>query len=78
MTACSYPPEEVEQVIETAPTEPTSRNVNYEKIVITEVTQSMCFYGQKASKQDELEELTNKLRDHFGSTPPTAGAYKRN
>ena len=37
----------------------------------------MCFYGQKANKQDALEDLTSKLRDHFASSPPTAGAYKR-
>ena len=45
--------------------------------MITEVTQTLCFYGQKANKQDELEDLTNKLREYFAATPPTAGAYKR-
>lgn len=70
------PPKEVEPVVESTPAEPTARNVNYEKIVITEVTQTLCFYGQKANKQDALEDLTSKLRDHFASSPPTAGAYK--
>ena len=41
------------------------------------MTQTLCFYGQKANKQDELEDLTNKLREYFAATPPTAGAYKR-
>ena len=45
--------------------------------MITEVTQTLCFYGQKANQQDDLEELTSKMRDHFAATPPTAGAYKR-
>lgn len=66
-----------EEIIQsTTPQEPTSRNVNYKKIVITEVTQTLCFYGQMIDKQDELEKLTNNMREHFKSNQPTAGTYK--
>lgn len=69
------PPKEEEFVPET-PSEPTARNVNYEKIVITEVTQTLCFYGQLLANQEALETLTTQMREHFANNTPTAGSYK--
>jgi staphylococcal nuclease domain-containing protein 1 len=69
------PPKEEEYVPET-PSAPTARNVNYEKIVITEVTPTLCFYGQLLSNQEALESLTTEMREHFASNAPTAGSYK--
>lgn len=56
------------------------RKVNYEKIIVTEVTNELHFYAQHADHGGKLEALSAKLRSDFQSNPPTTGAYtpKRN
>ena len=57
--------------------QPSDRKVDFKKIQITEVTQTLCFYGQMVDQQPKLEKLTEEMRAHFSATPPTPGSYKR-
>lgn len=70
------PPKEEKIVRSNGVVEVTNRVMNLRKIVITEVTNNMCFYGQYADSMQKLEDLTAKMRGHFAENEPTAGAYK--
>jgi len=71
------PPKEEKVVLTNGKsTEVQSRTVNLKKIVITEVTNNMCFYGQYVENCQKLEELTGDMRRHFAENEPTPGTYK--
>jgi len=55
--------------------EPQERVVNHKKIVITEVTPDLHFYGQLVENGPKLEQLTVQLRNELESRPPVPGAY---
>lgn len=56
------------------------RKVNYEKVVVTEVTPELHFFVQHSDQGAKLEALMSKLRQEFQTSPPLPGAYtaKRN
>ncbi|KAJ8938451.1 hypothetical protein NQ314_011487 [Rhamnusium bicolor] len=54
---------------------PTERQVNYEDVVVTEVTPEGNFYVQKISEGPKAEDLFAKLRQEFQANPPLPGAY---
>lgn len=56
------------------------RKVNYEEIVVTEITADLHFYAQHTDKGANLESLMGKLRQEFQVSPPLPGGYtpKRN
>jgi staphylococcal nuclease domain-containing protein 1 len=55
--------------------EPQERTVNHKKIVITEVTNDLHFYGQLIENGQKLEQLSTQLRNELESRPPVPGAY---
>jgi len=55
--------------------EPQERVVNHKKIVITEITPDLHFYGQLVENGPKLEQLTVQLRSELESRPPVPGAY---
>lgn len=56
------------------------RKVNYERVLITEVTPELHFFAQHSDQGAQLESLTSKLRKELQLSPPLTGAYtpKRN
>lgn len=59
---------------------PVERKVNFENVIVTEVTPELTFYAQSVENGPKLEALMAKLHADFQSNPPIAGAYtpKRN
>jgi staphylococcal nuclease domain-containing protein 1 len=55
--------------------EPQERVVNQKKIVITEITNELHFYGQLVENGPKLEQLTTQLRAELESRPPVPGSY---
>ncbi len=55
--------------------EPQERVVAQKKIVVTEVTNELHFYGQLVENGPKLEQLTVQLRSELASRPPIPGAY---
>jgi len=51
------------------------RKVNYQTVVITEVTDDLHIYGQSVDEGPKLEGLMTQLREEFTRSPPLAGAY---
>lgn len=45
------------------------------KLVITEITSDLHFYGQLVESGPKLEQLMNQLRTEFETRPPIPGAY---
>ncbi|KAG5893662.1 hypothetical protein JTB14_028816 [Gonioctena quinquepunctata] len=54
---------------------PTERKVNFEEVVVTEVTPEGSFYVQKISEGPKAEALFAKLRQEFQANPPLPGAF---
>jgi len=50
--------------------------VNYEKVLVTELTDEGKVYGCSVSDGPALEKLMDNLREEFSSNPPLAGAYQ--
>lgn len=68
--------EQVEEKVEEDKEEKTTeRKVNYEAVVITEVTADIHFFAQHTDQGAKLENLMSKLRQEFQSNPPITGAY---
>lgn len=64
------------EVLETVEkNEPTERVVVQKKIVITEITPELHFYGQLVENGPKLEQLMDQLRTELESRPPVQGAY---
>jgi staphylococcal nuclease domain-containing protein 1 len=55
--------------------EPQERVVNQKKIVITEITNELHFYGQLVENGAKLEQLTIQLRAELEARPPVPGSY---
>ncbi len=55
--------------------EPQERVVVHKKIIITEVTNDLHFYGQLIENGPKLEQLTNQLRAELEARPPIPGSY---
>lgn len=66
--------QEEEQRIEEDRVNP-DRKVNYEEVVVTEVTPNATFYAQNYQHGSKAEALTAKLRQEFQANPPLSGAY---
>lgn len=56
------------------------RKVNYETVIVTEITPELTFFAQSVDAATKLDNLMAKLRTEFESNPPIAGTYtpKRN
>ncbi|XP_028130612.1 staphylococcal nuclease domain-containing protein 1 [Diabrotica virgifera virgifera] len=54
---------------------PVERQVNFEEVVVTEVTPEGSFYIQKISEGPKAEALFAKLRQEFQANPPLPGAF---
>jgi staphylococcal nuclease domain-containing protein 1 len=56
------------------------RKVNYEDVVVTEVTDDGKIYAQSVADGPAVEKLMDNLREEFTTNPPLSGAYqpKRN
>jgi len=52
------------------------RKVNYEKVLVSEVTDEGKVYGCSVSDGPALEKLMDNLREEFTANPPLAGAYQ--
>ncbi|KAH8252203.1 hypothetical protein KR026_012487 [Drosophila bipectinata] len=51
------------------------RKVNYENVIVTEITETLTFFAQSVENGSKLETLMSKLHADFQSNPPIAGAY---
>ena len=51
------------------------RKVNYESVVVTEVTPEGRVFAQTVSEGPKLEALMKEIRAEFQTNPPLAGAY---
>jgi len=65
---------EEEQKIEEDRSNP-DRAVNYEEVVITEITREGTFFAQNYQNGPKAEALNTKLRQDFQANPPLPGAY---
>ncbi|XP_056643670.1 staphylococcal nuclease domain-containing protein 1 [Diorhabda sublineata] len=54
---------------------PIERQINFEEVVVTEVTPEGNFYVQRISEGPKVEALFAKLRQEFEANPPLPGAY---
>jgi len=52
------------------------RKVNYEDVVVTEVTDDAKIYAQHVSDGPAVEKLMDSLREEFTANPPLSGAYQ--
>lgn len=55
--------------------EPTERVVVLKKLVVTEITDDLHFYGQLVENGSKLEQLMTQLRAEIEARPPVPGAY---
>ena len=67
--------EEKKVIEEVEKNEPQERVVNLKKIVITEVTSEMHFFGQLVESGPKLEQLSSQLRAELEARPPIPGSY---
>jgi len=51
------------------------RKVNYENVIVTEITETLTFFAQSVENGSKLESLMSKLHADFQSNPPIAGSY---
>lgn len=49
--------------------------MNYEEVVVTEVTNEGTFFVQKVADGPKAESLLAKLRQEFEANPPLPGSY---
>jgi len=68
--------QEAEQEQEEAKTLNEDRKVNYEKVLISEVTDEGKVYACHAKDGPALEQLMDSIREEFNNNPPLAGAYQ--
>lgn len=53
----------------------TERKIEYQKVLVIEVTPELHFYAQLVEQGPKLEQLMSKIRQEFTANPPLAGAY---
>jgi staphylococcal nuclease domain-containing protein 1 len=51
------------------------RKVNYEKVVVTEITAEGNVFAQHVDQGPKLEQLMKEIRQEFSTSPPLGGAY---
>ncbi|CAH1129973.1 unnamed protein product [Ceutorhynchus assimilis] len=71
----NYVEEEPQEKVVEEERVPTERKVNYEEVVVTEVTNEGTFFVQKVADGPKAESLLAKLRQEFEANPPLPGAY---
>ncbi|XP_050292881.1 staphylococcal nuclease domain-containing protein 1 isoform X2 [Anthonomus grandis grandis] len=71
----NYVEEAPQQVNVEEEKQPVERKVNYEEVVVTEVTNEGTFFVQRISEGPKAEALFAKLRQEFDANPPLPGAY---
>ncbi|CAH1997114.1 unnamed protein product [Acanthoscelides obtectus] len=54
---------------------PTDRQINYEEVVVTEITPEAHFYAQLVQDGAKAEALSAKLRQEFDANPPLPCSY---
>lgn len=54
---------------------PAERKIDYQEIVVSEVTDDLHVYTQKVDQKAALESLLTRLRQEIAANPPLAGAY---
>lgn len=52
------------------------RKIDYQEVVLSEVTEDLHFYTQSVDQRSMLENLLLQLRQELASNPPLPGAYK--
>jgi len=52
------------------------RKIDYQKVVISEVTEELHFYAQFVDQGSLLENMLLQLRQELAANPPLPGAYK--
>lgn len=57
------------------PLQNPERLLNYEEVIVTEITTEGTFYAQSCQQGPKAEELIAKLRQEFQVNPPLPGAY---
>ncbi|XP_058791125.1 staphylococcal nuclease domain-containing protein 1 [Phymastichus coffea] len=65
-------PEEKREETERAPAE---RKIDYQEIVVSEITDELHVYTQRVDQKATLEGLLARLRQEIETNPPLAGAY---
>ncbi|BFZ25083.1 hypothetical protein BsWGS_28122 [Bradybaena similaris] len=55
--------------------EPVERKINYNKVIVTEVTDNLTFFAQNVDNGSVLEKLMDDLRQEMESNPPLPGAF---
>jgi len=68
--------QEAEQEVDEAKVLNEDRKVNYEKVMISEVTDEGKVYGCHTKDGPALEKLMDNIREEFTANPPLAGAYQ--
>ena len=56
--------------------EVVERKIDYQEVVISEVTEDLHFYVQNVDQRSMLENLVSQLRQELSANPPLPGAYK--
>lgn len=54
---------------------PAERKINYETVIVTEVTPELTFFAQSVENGPKLEAMMAKLHADFQTNPPIAGTY---
>ncbi|XP_066257957.1 staphylococcal nuclease domain-containing protein 1 isoform X2 [Euwallacea similis] len=54
---------------------PVNRKINYEEVMVTEVTNEGTFFVQRVAEGPKAEALIAKLQQEFEANPPLPGAY---
>jgi staphylococcal nuclease domain-containing protein 1 len=67
--------EENEEEKKTEEDRVTERKIEYQKVLVIEVTPELHFYAQLVEQGPKLEQLMAKMRQEFAANPPLAGAY---
>ncbi|KAJ8666951.1 hypothetical protein QAD02_008613 [Eretmocerus hayati] len=54
---------------------PVGRKIDYQEVVVCEVTEDLHVYTQKVDQKANLESMLTRLRQEIAANPPLAGAY---
>ena len=51
------------------------RKINYQEVVVSEITEDLHFYAQYVNQRSTFEDLISRLRQELSANPPLPGAY---
>lgn len=54
---------------------PAERKIDYQEVVVSEVTRELHVYTQKVDQKTALESMLSRLRQEIAANPPLGGAY---